>query len=122
VLVLAGFLTGVITQLAADDTHRLSWTNPVVLSLTLMTVWLLVAEVFRMLYPAARQGRKVAFLTMAAFVFLLLVFASVMWGDSFHTQRAEVNPVNTAELQIENCKLRIEDLQFAICNYPEGLP
>jgi ABC-type uncharacterized transport system permease subunit len=87
-LVLAGFLTGVITQLAANDTQRLSWANPVVLSLTLMTGWLLVAEVFRMLYPAARQGRKVAYLTMAAFVFLLLVFASVMWGDSFHSQRA----------------------------------
>jgi ABC-type uncharacterized transport system permease subunit len=101
-LVLAGFLTGVITQLSADDTHRLSWTNPVVLSLTLMTGWLLVAEVFRMLYPAARQGRKVAYLTMAAFVFLLLVFASVMWGDSFHTQRASSSPspiklINIAE-------------------------
>jgi ABC-type uncharacterized transport system permease subunit len=116
-LVLAGFLTGVITQLAADDAERLSWTNPVVLSLTLMTAWLLIAEVFRMLYPAARQGRKVAYLTMAAFVFLLLVFASVMWGDSFHSQRAEAKSVETVELQIENCKLRIEDLQFAICTF-----
>jgi ABC-type uncharacterized transport system permease subunit len=106
VLVFAGFLTGVITQLAADDAHRLSWTNPVVLSLTLMTGWLLIAEVFRMLYPAARQGRKVAYLTMAAFVFLLLVLASVMWGDSFHTQRAGSrahtrsvgrSPINIAE-------------------------
>jgi ABC-type uncharacterized transport system permease subunit len=121
-LVLAGFLTGVITQLSADDAHRLSWTNPVVLSLTLMTGWLLVAEVFRMLYPAARQGRKVAYLTMAAFVFLLLVFASVMWGDSFHTQRAEAKNINTAELQIANCKLKTDDLQFAICNDYGGQP
>jgi ABC-type uncharacterized transport system permease subunit len=88
VFVLGGFLTGVLTQLAQDDSHRLSWTNPVVLSLTLMTAWLLVAEVFRMIYPAARQGRKVAFLTLAAFGFLLLVFASVMWGDSFHQEKA----------------------------------
>ncbi len=88
VFVLGGFLTGVLTQLAQDDSHRLSWTNPVVLSLTLMTAWLLVAETFRMIYPAARQGRKVAFLTLAAFGFLLLVFASVMWGDSFHQEKA----------------------------------
>jgi ABC-type uncharacterized transport system permease subunit len=89
VLVLGGFLTGILTQLIEDKRHSLSWSNPVVLSLTLMTVWLLVAEVFRLIYPAARQGRKVAYLTLAAFVFLLLVFASVMWGDSFHNQRAE---------------------------------
>lgn len=120
--VLGGFLTGILTQLTQANSARLSWTSPVVLSLSLMTAWLLVAEVFRFVYPAARQGRKVAYLTLAAFVFLLLVFAAVMWGDSFHTQRAEVNPVETTELQIENCKLRIEDLQFAICNYPEGLP
>lgn len=88
VFVLGGFLTGILTQLAADDSQRLSWTNPVVLSLTLMTAWLLVAEAFRMSYPAARHGRKVAYLTMAAFVFLLLVFASVMWGDSFHQKKA----------------------------------
>jgi ABC-type uncharacterized transport system permease subunit len=88
VLVLGGFLTGVLTQLSQDDAHRLSWTNPVVFSLTLMTGWLLIAEVFRLIYPAARQGRKVAFLTLAAFVFLLLVFASVMWGDTFHQNGA----------------------------------
>jgi hypothetical protein len=96
-LVLGGFLTGILTQLAQDNTHRLTWTSPVVLSLTLMTAWLLVAEAFRMIYPAARQGRKVAYLTMAAFVFLLLVFASVMWGDSFHSQRAEASPIEFAE-------------------------
>lgn len=83
--VVGGFLTGVLTQLAQDDAHRLSWTNPVVLSLSLMTAWLLTAEVFRLIYPAARRGRKVAYLTMAAFVFLLLVFASFMWADSFHS-------------------------------------
>jgi ABC-type uncharacterized transport system permease subunit len=101
-LVLAGFLTGVLTQLAQDNAHRLSWTNPVVLSLTLMTVWLLVAEVFRMIYPAARQGRKVAYLTVAAFVFLLLVLGSVMWGDSFHNQRStrtESSPVSVETAQ-----------------------
>ena len=86
VLVLVGFLTGVLTQLSDDQ--RLSLTSPVVLSLTVMTLWLLTAEVFRIVYPAARQGRKVAYLTVAAFGFLLWVFASVMWLDSFHQERA----------------------------------
>lgn len=127
VLVVGGFLTGVLTQLSQDDADRLSWTNPVVLSLSLMTAWLLIAEVFRMIYPAARQGRKVAYLTVAAFVFLLLVIASFMWGDSFHskgTVRIESQSLNseTGSLQIENCKSRINSLQFAICNYPGGEP
>jgi ABC-type uncharacterized transport system permease subunit len=118
--VLGGFLTGVLTQLAQDGAHRLSWTNPVVLSLTLMTAWLLVAEVFRLVYPAARQGRKVAYLTVAAFVFLLLVFASVMWGDSFHQQKA--GSLTLSEQQIENCKLIIVNRAFPLSTFPGGSP
>jgi ABC-type uncharacterized transport system permease subunit len=88
VMMCGGFLTGVITRLAQrGHLERFSWTDPVVISLAAMTLWLLAAEAFRLLYPAARQGRKVAYLTMAAFVFLLLVFAAVMWGDRFHQQR-----------------------------------
>ncbi len=60
------------------------WTDPVVLSLSAMLLWLTFAEVFRLCYPAARQGRKVAYLTIAAFGFLLLVLASVTWKDSLH--------------------------------------
>ncbi len=118
--VVGGFLTGVLTQLSQDDNERLSWTNPVVLSLTLMTAWLLVAEVFRMVYPAARHGRKVAFLTVAAFVFLLLVFASVMWGDSFHQKNAKTQALSMPH--IANCELKIINSQFAICNFPGGSP
>lgn len=77
-----GFLTGVITQLSREN--ALPWTDPVVLSLGAMLVWLVVAEVFRMIYPAARQGRKVAYLTIAAFVFLLLVLSTMTWQDSLH--------------------------------------
>ena len=127
VFVLGGFLTGVLTQLAQDDNKSLSWTNPVVLSLTLMTLWLLVAEVFRLVYPAARHGRKVAFLTVAAFVFLLLVFASVMWGDSFHGERAtraHSRPAKSeiSALHIENWELKTVEFQFSIGNSQLAIP
>lgn len=89
-LVGGGFLTGVITHIArSDGLTSLPWTDPVVLSLTAMLVWLVVAEAFRMIYPAARQGRKVAYLTIAAFVFLILVLASVTWQDSIHQAGVE---------------------------------
>jgi len=60
------------------------WTDPVVLSLGGMLAWLIVAEVFRLVYPSARRGRKVAYLTIAAFVFLLLVLATMTLGDTLH--------------------------------------
>ena len=45
------------------------WTDPVVQSSAAMLLWLVAAEVFRLVYPAARRGRKVAYLTLASFVF-----------------------------------------------------
>jgi len=80
-----GFFTGVISRLAHQGGQNfVPWTDPVVLSLAAMLVWLLVAEVFRLVYPAARQGRKVAYLTIAAFVFLLLALTAVTLRDSLH--------------------------------------
>ena len=85
-----GLLTGVVARLAQQgSTRNFYWNDPVVLSLTAMTVWLVACEIFRIIYPAARRGRKVAYLTVAAFVFLVFVLAAVMWGDRFHTQSAD---------------------------------
>ena len=44
------------------------WSDPVVISLAVMFAWLVAAELFRAFYPAARRGRKVAYLTTASFV------------------------------------------------------
>jgi len=98
-LVGGGFLTGVLSRLAQEgDQNFVPWTDPVVMSLAAMLLWLIVAEVFRLVYPAARQGRKVAYLTVAAFVFLLLVLAAVTLRDSLHqkTERAETSSSTAA--------------------------
>ena len=99
-LVGGGFLTGVVSHLAQREGRgALPWTDPVVLSLSAMLLWLIIAEVFRLVYPAARRGRKVAYLTIAAFVFLLLVLVTVTWQDSLHmtvgetAQRAVSSPI-----------------------------
>jgi hypothetical protein len=62
----------------------LLWTDPVVLSLAAMLLWLVAAEVFRLVYPAARRGRKVAYLTLASFGFLVIALASLTLLDSVH--------------------------------------
>ena len=80
-----GFFTGILTRLASTgEQNFVPWTDPVVLSLGGMMAWLIVAEVFRLIYPAAQRGRKVAYLTIAAFVFLLLVLVSLELSDSLH--------------------------------------
>ena len=80
-----GFLTGILLRLAQTrDENFVPWTDPVVLALGSMLAWLVVAEAFRIVYPAARRGRKVAYLTVAAFVFLLLALGAVSLEDSLH--------------------------------------
>jgi ABC-type uncharacterized transport system permease subunit len=86
VLVALGFVSGLAMSIAkhrGERTYAL-WTDPVVLSLAAMLAWLVVAEVFRFVYPAARRGRKVAYLTLASFVFLVIVLGSLAWLDNLH--------------------------------------
>jgi ABC-type uncharacterized transport system permease subunit len=86
VLIALGFASGLIMSLA---THRgeaayTLWNDPLVWSLSAMLFWLIAAEVFRLVYPAARRGRKVAYLTLASFVFLVIALASLMLVDTVH--------------------------------------
>jgi ABC-type uncharacterized transport system permease subunit len=86
VLIALGFASGLIMSLA---THREEvayelWNDPVVWSLTAMLFWLVAAEVFRLVYPAARRGRKVAYLTLASFVFLVIALTSLILVDTVH--------------------------------------
>jgi ABC-type uncharacterized transport system permease subunit len=83
VLVAVGFFTGILTRLAAVD-GEVPWTDPVVLSLSGMLSWLIAAEAFRLAYPAARRGRKVAYLTLAGFVFLAFTLATFARHDTVH--------------------------------------
>jgi ABC-type uncharacterized transport system permease subunit len=86
VLIALGFASGLVMSLAThrDDVKYALWSDPVVLSLAAMLVWLIAAEVFRVLYPAARRGRKVAYLTLASFVFLVIALGSFTLVDNIH--------------------------------------
>lgn len=86
VLIAFGFLSGVVMSIM---THRgqaayALWSDPVVWSLAAMLGWLVIAEVFRLVYPAARRGRKVAYLTLASFGFLVILIVSLMLPAAGH--------------------------------------
>jgi ABC-type uncharacterized transport system permease subunit len=89
-LIAFGFISGIVMAIAAhrDESAYHLWTDPVVLSLAAMLAWLVGAEVFRLVYPAARRGRKVAYLTLASFVFLVIAIASFMLLDNVHGNNA----------------------------------
>lgn len=94
-LVAGGFLTGLLLVwtrkhevLAA--TGGSLWSDPVVISLGGMLGWLLAAEVFRQIYPAARRGRKVAYLTLASFGFLVITLTAMTLTNDVHQPNAKV--------------------------------
>jgi ABC-type uncharacterized transport system permease subunit len=118
VLIALGFASGLVMTLAIHrgDKSYAPWTDPVVLSLAAMLLWLIAAEVFRLVYPAARRGRKVAYLTLASFVFLVIVLASFTWMDSVH---GAVRP-NLSQLFKADCGLRISDCGLPIQLNPQS--
>jgi hypothetical protein len=78
----AGIIMNVVKYRGAGQ--PVPWTDSVVLSSAALLVWLIAATIFEWLYKPAQQGRKVAYLTVASFVFLALVMAILVAGGSQH--------------------------------------
>jgi ABC-type uncharacterized transport system permease subunit len=86
-----GVLSGMVLNLInfRDEAERLSWRDPVVLSTWLLFFWLLTAVVLSSFYRPVRQGHKVAYLTLASFVFFAAMLAVGLLMDSRHWGQAE---------------------------------
>ena len=86
-----GVLSGMVLNLINlhSEARRLPWSDPVILSTWLMFFWLLAAVVTSAVYRPARAGRKVAYLTVASFVFLAIMLAVGLLMDSRHWGRGE---------------------------------
>jgi ABC-type uncharacterized transport system permease subunit len=100
VMIAVGFVSGVVLSRIRHEgeaDYQL-WFDPAVLSVSAMLGWLLVAEGFRLLYPAARQGQKVAYLTLAAFVFLVFMLGSLALLESTHN-RAPTTDAAATEIE-----------------------
>jgi ABC-type uncharacterized transport system permease subunit len=100
VLIALGFASGLVMSIVAHrgESGYSLWTDPVVLSLGAMLLWLVAAEVFRVVYPAARRGRKVAYLTLASFVFLVIALASLTLLDTVHGAGKSGNTLPRSEI------------------------
>lgn len=75
-----GLFSGVALNMDPNGASAIEWTDPTILSSGGLFLWLAAAAIFELLYKPARVGRKVAYLTMASFVFLAFVLSAVFWG------------------------------------------
>jgi ABC-type uncharacterized transport system permease subunit len=107
-----GVLSGMILNRIniAEQAARLTWSDPVVMSTWLMFLWLLAAVVAIAVYRPARQGRKVAYLTVASFVFLVIMLATGLLMNSRHWGRGAAEREGekaVTELAIEKWSMQI---------------
>ncbi len=84
-LLVMGIFAGVILNLSTfrDDQRVITMSNPVTWISGLLLTWLVASTAFVMLYKPAREGRKVAYLTITSFV-VLVVTLTVVLGPSNH--------------------------------------
>jgi ABC-type uncharacterized transport system permease subunit len=99
-----GVLAGMILNLVNIDSEaqRVPWSDPVILSTWLMFFWLLAAVVLSAIYRPARAGRKVAYLTLANFVFLAIMLAVGLLMESRHWGRGERHEVRSTEYGVRS--------------------
>jgi hypothetical protein len=88
-----GFISGLVLNLVNRSEHpgeSLPWNDPMIWSLGILLVWMLAAAAFSLLYRPARQGRKVAYLTVASFLFLVVVLAVQLIVPTGHGEKPRV--------------------------------
>jgi hypothetical protein len=94
--IVSGIVLIVINQ--GRTGRALPWTDPVVVSTLLMFGWLLASSGVGMAYRPAREGRKVAYLTILSFVFLVIALWSVLSNGTRHLGRPnqDAKPAGTS--------------------------
>ncbi|MCO6453755.1 MAG: cytochrome C assembly protein [Pirellulaceae bacterium] len=92
-LMAAGLLSGIVLNLLnrGQPSGTVAWTDLGVLSSGVLFAWLTLAVLLETFYRPASQGRKVALLTLASFVFLVLALGFVLLGDHASREAPETS-------------------------------
>jgi ABC-type transport system involved in cytochrome c biogenesis permease subunit len=97
-LLAVGLVAGTAFNLVKRQ-QGMPWTDPVILTSGVLFVWLVVVLVFESVYKPARQGRKVAYLTVASFILLGLVLGFVLLGPSQHASpHSQTTPATRVDM------------------------
>jgi ABC-type transport system involved in cytochrome c biogenesis permease subunit len=85
-----GFLAGMILNIVdRGQPAAIPWSDPVIWTSGLMLAWLLAAALFNAVYRPARRGRKVAYLTVVSFLFLLVALGVFLFASNQHGGQRE---------------------------------
>ncbi|HRX81347.1 MAG TPA: cytochrome c biogenesis protein CcsA, partial [Pirellulaceae bacterium] len=105
-----GLISGVVLNLISksESGGQVSWTDPVVLSSGVLFLWLTVVTIFEAIYRPAREGNKVAYLTLASFVFLGLALYFVLFGS--HATANATTPPATRRVSESFARRRSHDM------------
>ena len=82
-LIAAGLVSGVIMNAlkSTENQTGIPWSDSVIISSGVLLVWLVTVTVFEAVYKPARQGRKIAYLTLASFVFWRSSLVLCLWPN-----------------------------------------
>ena len=104
--------SGIVLNLlnARHNGPGVPWNDPVVLATLTMFGWLLLHVIIGAFYRPIRQGRKVAYLTLASFIFLVIALVG-MFVTTRHGGVAKGSACveKKVEFQISNFKFQISD-------------
>jgi hypothetical protein len=90
IAVAVGTLAGVIMNLNANGS--VVWNSRGIMFPLILLLWLLAATTIEFFYRPARQGRKVAYLTLASFGFLVLAMWGVLGDSHGSSNQGSSNP------------------------------
>ncbi|MGD9646253.1 MAG: cytochrome c biogenesis protein CcsA [Pirellulales bacterium] len=83
IMLLLGVLSGAVLNTVRPE---LPWSDPIVVSSLLTVAWLVVVALFVAVYKPARRGRKVAYLTVASFLFLVFSLGVALLVNTKHAR------------------------------------
>lgn len=96
-----GTVAGVVMNL--NDQGTVAWTSRGIVLPFVLLIWLCVATCVEFVYRPARQGRKVAYLTLASFGFLILAMGGVLGtGHGGSTTPPKISPSETSNVEEES--------------------
>lgn len=107
VLLAIGLISGIVVNLIKQvdevgqmNSGTIAWSDPVVWSSAVLFAWLLAVSIFNTFYRPSRTGRKVAYLVVTSFLFLVLELC-IVWNVG-HAVSESGTPPTSATTKLES--------------------
>jgi hypothetical protein len=92
IFIVVGLAAGVILNLvkhSSGGAGAVPWTDRVIVTSGVLLAWVIAGAIFEAVYKPARQGQKVAYLTIFSFVMMGLTLLMVLFGESSHARQVQ---------------------------------